>query len=104
MNCGALFYWYEDGMQQAGRCDEPAVMETRAIDGSRTYACAEHGADMVEAGATATLLTVHDWTDVPEGTALTGGVPFQFCTRCDREVWQNGTVRPGTGACEENAR
>lgn len=38
----------------------------------------------------------HDWTEIPEGSALTKGVPFKFCTRCDREEWANGLIRPGT--------
>lgn len=43
----------------------------------------------------------HDWHRIDDGTALTGGVGFWFCSRCDREVWDNGVVRSGTtDVCE----
>lgn len=41
----------------------------------------------------------HDWTDVPDGSAMTGGAAFRFCSKCDREEWADGTVRPGDREC-----
>jgi hypothetical protein len=34
----------------------------------------------------------HHWVE-QQGTGLTKGVPFRFCTRCDREEWNDGTIR-----------
>lgn len=45
----------------------------------------------------------HEWADVPAGSALTGGVAFRFCSRCDREEWADGTVRPGDRECAAQA-
>jgi hypothetical protein len=44
--------------------------------------------------------THHDWIEVPEGTRFTKGVPFKFCSRCDREEWSNGVVRKGR-SCQD---
>lgn len=37
----------------------------------------------------------HKWVEMPAGTGLTRGVPFRFCSKCDREEWRDGTIRPG---------
>ena len=37
-------------------------------------------------------METHNWIDVPDGTPLTGGRGFRFCTTCDREEWPDGTV------------
>lgn len=50
--CIAQTYWYENGVQRAKSCGKPATMELQALDGSRNLACDEHGAQMIEAGAT----------------------------------------------------
>ena len=36
------------------------------------------------------------WVKVPYGTLLTNGVPFRFCSVCNREEWENGVVRLGS--------
>jgi hypothetical protein len=38
----------------------------------------------------------HDWIEVPDGSALTDGVAFKFCSVCDAEVWASGIMRPGS--------
>ena len=49
--CGAQTYWYENGVQRAKWCPEPATMRTRG-GGVTTPCCDEHGAMTIEAGAT----------------------------------------------------
>lgn len=41
----------------------------------------------------------HNWVKVPDGTGMTRFVSFRFCTTCDREEWDDGTVRPGREEC-----
>jgi hypothetical protein len=43
------------------------------------------------------VASLHRWVDCPEGTGLTQGRPFRFCTACDEERWMDGTLaRPAT--------
>ena len=57
-NCQAQTYWYDaGGKQRAKFCDKPATMLTRALDGSRSHGCDEHGARMIASGAI--LVTDH---------------------------------------------
>jgi hypothetical protein len=38
---------------------------------------------------------VHNWGLCPNGSRWNGGVPFRFCTACDREEGETGVVRAG---------
>jgi hypothetical protein len=42
----------------------------------------------------ASVVELHHWIPV-QGTLLTRGVGFRFCSECDREEWDNGVIRPG---------
>jgi hypothetical protein len=45
------------------------------------------------------MYDTHEWHRVGGGTLYTKHVGFRFCSRCDREEWDNGIVRPGPSEC-----